>query len=111
MQLGDFSNSVMNRVGTNWEKGNDLKPSIQHLQFPENYIEEPPDIAPNKETDPGRYEKWKNKVTLHDKLMENLNNNNVKLYNLILVQFTPNIEIHIDKNLQENINVLMPSGF
>ena len=67
MQLGDFSNSVMKHVGTNWEKGNDLKPLIQHLQHPEKYIEEPPDTAPNKETDLGRYEKWKNKVTLHDK--------------------------------------------
>ena len=95
LQLGEFSDSVMNHVGTYWEKVNDLKYFIQHLQHPEKYIAEPPDIAPNKETDPGRYEKWKNKVTLHDKWMDNLNDNKVKLYNLIFGQCSPNMEIEI----------------
>ena len=39
----------MNYVGTNWERGNDLKPLIHHLQHPEKYMEEPPDVAPDKD--------------------------------------------------------------
>ena len=65
----------MNYVGTNWEKGNDLRPLIHHLQHPEKYIEEPPDIAPDRNTAAGKYEKWKNKVNLHDKRMDNLAEN------------------------------------
>ena len=95
LQLGDFTDSIMTYVGTNWEKGNDLKPLIHHLQHPEKYIEEPPDEAPDKNKDAGKYEKWKNKVNLHDKRMDNLADNKVKLYNLIIGQCTPNMEIEI----------------
>ena len=95
LQLGDFNDSIMNFVGTNWEKGNNFKPLIHHLQHPEKYIEEPPDEAPDKNLEAGKYEKWKNKVNLHDKRMENLADNKVKLYNLVLGQCTPNMEIEI----------------
>ena len=95
LQLGDFNDSIMNFVGTNWEKGNDLKPLIHHLQYPDKYIEEPSDEAPDKNIEAGKYEKWKNEVTLHDKRIENLADNKVKLYNLVLGQCTPNMEIKI----------------
>ena len=95
LQLGDFTDSIMNYVGTNWEKGNDLKPLIHHLQHPEKYIEEPPDEAPDKDKAAGKYEKWKNKVNLHDKRIDNLEDNKVKLYNLVIGQCTPNMEIEI----------------
>ena len=95
LQLGDFTDSIMNYVGTNWEKGNDLKPLIHHLQHPEKYIEEPPDVAPDKDNDAGKYEKWKNKVNLHGRRMDNLADNEVKLYNLVIGQCTPNMEIEI----------------
>ena len=56
-------------MGKNWEKVNDLKPLILHNYHTENYIEEPSNDAPNKATESGKYEKWKNKVNIYYKIM------------------------------------------
>ena len=64
--LSKFRESIATYVGTNWDKGTDLKPLIIHMQKPERYIEEPTDDAPSEENEPGKYEKWRNKVISYD---------------------------------------------
>ena len=95
LQLDDFNDSIMNYIGTNWNKGNDLKCLVMHLERPEKYINEPLDIAPDKEKELGLYEKWKNAVVQYGKRMETLADNQAKLYNLILGQCSPSLEIEI----------------
>ena len=60
--LTKFRESIATYVGINWDKGSDLEPLIIHMQKPERCIEEPGDQAPSKENEPGKYEKWRNKV-------------------------------------------------
>ena len=85
----------MNHIGTNWDKGNYLKCLIMHLERPEKYIIEPSDTAPDKDTEPGKYEKWKAEVGRFGKLKEIVADNQVKLYNLVLGQCSPSLEIEI----------------
>ena len=65
--LTKLRETVATYVGTKWDKGSDLKPLIIHMQKTERYIEEPSDITPSKDEEPGKYEMWRNKVAIYDK--------------------------------------------
>ena len=62
-----------------------------HFERPGKDIDEPPEEAPNTDIEPGKYEKWKNKGSLYDKRIDTLEDNQVKLYNLLLGQCIPRL--------------------
>ena len=95
LHLDNFNESVMTHIGTNWNKAHYVKCILLNLERPEKYLREPPDIAPNKDTEAGKYEKWRIEVQRYGRLQDTVADLQVKLYNLVLGQCTPSLDMEI----------------
>lgn len=59
LQLDDFNDAILSHVGENYTKGEMLKTLIMNLEDPEKEIVLNTTSVPDKDTDPGGFERWK----------------------------------------------------
>mmetsp|Transcript_13830 Transcript_13830/g.20186 ORF Transcript_13830/g.20186 Transcript_13830/m.20186 type:complete len:247 (-) Transcript_13830:675-1415(-) len=84
----DFQESLLQYVEANFKKGNDLKPLIKFLIDPIQRIGAAPALPEGAAANPELLQIWKEWLSKYNKWIETIEDNQVKLYGIILGKCT-----------------------
>ena len=91
----DFQESLMQYAEANFNKGNDLKPLIKFLIDPIQRIGAAPALPVGAAANPELLQIWKERLSKYNKRIETIEDNQVKLYGIILGQCTESLKSEI----------------
>ena len=110
LQLDDFNDDILAHVGENYTKGEMLKTLIMNLEDPEKEIILNTTSVPDKDTDPGGFERWKIREQNTTRDLETLKDNKKKVYSLVYNQCTSKQRLKQIANGEGRMEYLMYCG-